>query len=354
MLSVTPIVASEPNFEIYNELERRTLRAFFEPLGMGEKLTWIEYREHYGLAELPHAGAELLGGDHAEAYLVGYRWEGGYLPLSILFLRLKPDVKFGVISLVAPSLLSNPKLKTEIEEKVMKFFNENAEDLFHTVGWEKFEVTGMLDRPLYWREKPDQTFVSKWLLENNRPTSFLPVLPTVYPYNNPYSLELLEQIERYAKKGMKTLVLGCGSGLDASLLSLRTQTQVDAIDINPLAIANTRLIAELLGTSDRVKTWVSNGFEKISGRYDLIVFDAPLAVTENRPDDLNRFDHGGKLLKSVLGDLPKYFADASSRMYLMSRPEIDSYMPSALKSEILKAFTAGTNLGIHQIMLRPS
>lgn len=78
------------------------------------------------------------------------------------------------------------------------------------------------------------------------------------------------------------LDLGCGCGIQSLLIS-RHATHVTATDINPRALALTRLNAALNGASN-IETLEGSYFEPVDGRtFDLIVANLPYVITpENR------------------------------------------------------------------------
>jgi methylase of polypeptide subunit release factors len=114
-----------------------------------------------------------------------------------------------------------------------------------------------------------------------------PVFPTVYPpaahkrHDLAYHNRISSDPRIVIQSGQKVLVAFCGSGLDAWLAWRRTQHRVAALDVNPLAVANTRALAKIAG------------FEVDARVADNIV-DA-----RGRPVFAERFDW-------VLGNMPVY------------------------------------------------
>ncbi len=71
------------------------------------------------------------------------------------------------------------------------------------------------------------------------------------------------------------LDLCCGSGCIAVAIAANTGAAVTASDSSPAALALTRENAALNGVSDRVRTVESDLFEKLSGKFGLIVSNPP-------------------------------------------------------------------------------
>jgi hypothetical protein len=94
---------------------------------------------------------------------------------------------------------------------------------------------------------------------------------------------------------------------------------------------------------------VSDGLENVRGKYDAILFTAPLAIEEACADDRNRYDFCGILLREVLAALPDHLS-ANGHMYLMSRPDLSPYAcMDKLRSKARKYFTAKSSVAIHEI-----
>jgi 16S rRNA G1207 methylase RsmC len=146
-------------------------------------------------------------------------------------------------------------------------------------------------------------------------------------------------------------VLGTGAGLEAACIALKHEICVDATDINPLAIANTLATARRIGVDHLVHGWVSDGLENVRGKYDAILFTAPLPMEQARPKDRNRYDFCGILLREVLAALPQHLSP-NGRMYLMSRPDLSPYgSTDSLTSKARKYFAAKSSVAIHEIWL---
>lgn len=89
------------------------------------------------------------------------------------------------------------------------------------------------------------------------------------------TLRLAEIASKYDKK--KVLDIGTGTGYIAVYLG-RAGAMVDATDINEAALSCARENARINNVS--INLFYSNLFEKISGKYDLIIFNPPIGGLE--------------------------------------------------------------------------
>jgi SAM-dependent methyltransferase len=183
----------------------------------------------------------------------------------------------------------------------------------------------------------------------------LPIFPTVYPFENPYVMALLKNaLPRMAKTG-RVLVLGSGTGFDAAVIAARLNVPVDALDINALAVANTRALAVATKTDHLVQSWVSDLFSEVKGKYQTIVFNGPLPVEAARgPEvDANREDLGGVLLRRLFAELPEHL-ETNGNLFLMSHRKLNG-VPSSLIDQLIGMVPDQGHpikLGIHQIQIR--
>lgn len=190
--------------------------------------------------------------------------------------------------------------------------------------------------------------------------SQLLLLPWVYPFVSEYTHQLLTQaLDKIADRD-DVLVIGTGSGIEAVTIASLKQAHVDATDISPVAVANTEINAHLTQTDARVRAWVSDGLDKVTRRYDVIVFNAPLAVewlSEDRlvhefNNDVRLFDPQGALLRKVFSVLPNHL-NTGGRLYLMSHMDVDEYLPYGLHMKRLTTFTVSkTKLAIYEIQVK--
>ena len=72
----------------------------------------------------------------------------------------------------------------------------------------------------------------------------------------------------------RVLDMGTGSGVDAILAAAKS-TDVVAVDINPAAIKCARANAKATGLAERIQFFESDVFDRVEGRFDLIIFNPP-------------------------------------------------------------------------------
>jgi methylase of polypeptide subunit release factors len=105
------------------------------------------------------------------------------------------------------------------------------------------------------------------------------------------------------KQGDSVLVVGCGSGLDVIAAALRGASRVDAIDVSNIAVQNTLFNAQRWGLQKQVQAKLHKGLAGL-GRYDVIIFNAPLI--EMRPR--YRFDSGNRVaVEDLNGEISEDF-----------------------------------------------
>jgi len=115
-----------------------------------------------------------------------------------------------------------------------------------------------------------------------------------------------------------TLDLGCGCGVQ-SLLAARHSDKVIATDINPRALALTRLNAEL-NDIHNIETRQGSYFEPVNGqRFDLIVANLPYVITpEKRLIYRNDDQPGDAGMLKRLREIPAYLKDGGFAQVLIN------------------------------------
>jgi release factor glutamine methyltransferase len=99
----------------------------------------------------------------------------------------------------------------------------------------------------------------------------LDVPETVY-YPREDSELMAKVLEGMRLENKRVLEIGCGSGI-LSIVMAKQGAQVTAVDINEDAVETTKLNAEK--NSARLTALVSNMFEHVDDKFDLIVFNPP-------------------------------------------------------------------------------
>jgi hypothetical protein len=146
-----------------------------------------------------------------------------------------------------------------------------------------------------------------WVAPLNTEIDLL-LLHGVYPPYY-YGHSLLEMAVRRLKGTERLLILGVGSGYDATVLKKRfPKLSIEAVDINSKAVINTELNLAFHGIQD-VKVYRSDLFNDVKGKFDVILFHAPRSMETPlgvvpEPGDETRFDLGGIINRRFLTELP--------------------------------------------------
>jgi release factor glutamine methyltransferase len=98
----------------------------------------------------------------------------------------------------------------------------------------------------------------------------------------PYDFNLLAKaVLREVKDTDCVLDVGTGSGIQAILAASKAK-RVLAVDVNPEAVRCATRNIEINGLTDRIEVTQSDLYEKINGRFSLIMFDPPFRWTAPR------------------------------------------------------------------------
>ncbi|MDE2290563.1 MAG: methyltransferase domain-containing protein, partial [Elusimicrobia bacterium] len=140
----------------------------------------------------------------------------------------------------------------------------------------------------------------------------IPLFPTVFAPGQPGDAVYYDYILEGSglRKGDKVLVVGPGSGADAWAAWLRTGALVYAVDVNPLAVANTRATAQLAGFPvDAVQGDISRMDlpEGFSG-FDCVLWNMPFVNLRPNANPYARYEFhdgdDGRVLAGFLKRLP--------------------------------------------------
>ncbi|MBI2232531.1 MAG: methyltransferase [Candidatus Aenigmarchaeota archaeon] len=110
------------------------------------------------------------------------------------------------------------------------------------------------------------------------------------------SLLLAKSLERLERKGKKCLEIGCGSGF-LSILMAKEGAKVSATDISEHAVAVAMENAR--HNKADIEFFFSDLFEKITGTFDLIVFNPPYLPVDD--EYTHESYDGGKTGRAVIG-----------------------------------------------------
>jgi release factor glutamine methyltransferase len=155
------------------------------------------------------------------------------------------------------------------------------------------------------------------------------------------SLLMLEALEYCGPKtGDRVLDMGTGSGVLA-IAAARRGSFVTAADVNPEAIEYARAQAE----KERLKIEfvVSDLFEKIRNRYDLITFNPPYVKTEDgEKKDMQSIAwdggaDGAAVISKFLHSAPVYLNSGGRIMMLTSSPKDEEPLFPGFKQRVINS-----------------
>ncbi len=336
-------------------LQERDLKLFLDSLGITLPPADAAIFDEYIVIRLKAFAASILDANDNMASLLAYRINGFVFPILIVFLRGNTEIQFCHSTLLLDSYAQGELTAPLLRKVTDAFFSQSLTGMLEILNpsWTNISLFGQVDCPIYWDTEPEMKIITDVFMETLGRICKIPLFPSVFYYNNLYDQNLLEAVLSELKECRDILVLGSGAGLEAVCVALKYGVHVDAIDINPVAIANTVAACRRTGTEHLVHAWVSDGWSLVQGRYDAILFEAPLATNETQLHDPNRYDTGGRLLREILLALPSHLK-TGGRMYLMSRPDLTPYLPSGLRCKVLRFFAAENNLAIHEIQVEQS
>ena len=159
----------------------------------------------------------------------------------------------------------------------------------------------------------------------------IPIFPTVYsPGGNNFKPDsyyydfILKQSGM--KKHDKVLVIGSGSGADVWVAWLKTQARVYAIDINPLAVANTKSTARIAGFPvEAIKGDIRNmSLPKSFSDFDYVIWNMPF-IFESCSYDAETFHDcdDGTIIKALIALLPRILKKGGKAILLNTKMAMD-------------------------------
>jgi methylase of polypeptide subunit release factors len=107
--------------------------------------------------------------------------------------------------------------------------------------------------------------------------------------------------------GKSVLDAGCGTGLLGIAALREGASHITAFDINPLAVSNTRANLERLGLTHRATVLESDCYQRIEGKFDVIVSNPPF--WDKRAKDtleLACYDEGYRFVRGLISNAHKH------------------------------------------------
>lgn len=149
----------------------------------------------------------------------------------------------------------------------------------------------------------------------------IPVFPSVFPPTMDDKFYYDAILQSGIKRGDKVLVVGTGSGTDAWAASLKSQDLVYGVDVNPLAIVNTRTTVRLgnfrikLIVGDIRDVKLPDDFKD----FDYVLWNMPFLVTGGKIKEFDFHDgDDGSILRRFLALLPSLLKKDGKAMILNS------------------------------------
>jgi methylase of polypeptide subunit release factors len=167
-------------------------------------------------------------------------------------------------------------------------------------------------------------------MEHDRRIRRFLLFPGVFTCEHTSSAMIAKAAGKYVKPGMKVLVIGSGAGMEA-IIAAEKGAYVDAVDINVLAVENTRFNCVRAGMIGNVKVFANNLYYGL-GVYDMIIFSMPHVAFYNKDGfrprmnntskDEDATDLNGRLLKKFAADLKTHLTADGTALIINDRDPV--------------------------------
>lgn len=120
-------------------------------------------------------------------------------------------------------------------------------------------------------------------------------------------------------EGSKVLDLGCGTGIQGINALLKGAGKVVFSDLNPEAIRNAGGNVKKINSLEKAEFLDCDLFDKIPGKFDLIIFNPPYVHSEERKlKDVDGGKQGRDVLDKFLDDFPGHLDKNGKCFFLQS------------------------------------
>lgn len=132
------------------------------------------------------------------------------------------------------------------------------------------------------------------------------IIPPNVHMINPMSDLIGNSILKHVKPHDRVLDMGTGCGVNA-ILAASKSNEVVAVDLNPIAVDAAVANAQRNGVASKISFAVSDLFESVIGKFDLIIFDPPFRWFKPRGAcEISTTDEGYKSLTTFFEKVHSY------------------------------------------------
>lgn len=152
------------------------------------------------------------------------------------------------------------------------------------------------------------------------------------------------------KEGVRALDLGCGTGVLGLATLRRGAEHCTFVDINPLAVENTRLNMMAQGFEQRGRVLLSDLFDGVEGRFGVIVTNPPF--WNRKPSTMlerSCFDDDHQFIRRLLSQAENHLTPTGS-LYMVLSDQSDV----ALVNRLIGGYGWRTERLLHQVAASPS
>ena len=160
----------------------------------------------------------------------------------------------------------------------------------------------------------------------------LVIPPQVQPITGMSDL-LGEAVRDEVSEADRVLDMGTGSGVNA-ILAAAVSPDVVAVDNNPRAVEAALRNAEANGVTSRVRVVEGDLFDRVEGRFDLVVFDPPFRWFAPRDlGERNTTDENYATLTAFFRDIARYLKPAGRILIFFGTSGDAEYLQQLIRCE---------------------